>query len=312
MRRTALRAVYEMALRDDRVCFIGSDLGAGVMDDFLEAMPERIFREGISEQHSIGMAGGLGLEGKIVYVNTLATFLTRRCFEQLLLDLALYKARVRLIGSGGGLVYAPLGPTHVTTDDIGILRMIPGMGILAPCDAQEMAQLMPLTLDWDGPLYIRLAKGGDAVVSRTDVPYAIGRAIAYGVEGGDVLLISTGITLQICLDAVTVMRESGLRAGILHMPTVKPLDSAAVLAAVPRYTAVIPVEEHCTSGGLGSAVCEVLAEAGLQRFPAFKRLGAPDRFVEHYGSQNEHLALWGVSAENIARTAQELVRNSAP
>ena len=120
MRKTALRAVTEMARRDPRVCFIGSDLGAGVMDDFRADMPDRLFREGVSEQHVIGMAGGLALEGKIVYVNTLATFLTRRCYEQLMLDLALYRAKVRLIGSGGGLVYAPLGPTHVTTEDMGL------------------------------------------------------------------------------------------------------------------------------------------------------------------------------------------------
>jgi transketolase len=300
-----MRAVYEMAQRDLRVCFIGSDLGVGVMDDFGQIMPERLFREGISEQHIIGMAGGLALEGKIVYVNTLATFITRRCFEQIMLDLALYKAKVRLIGSGGGLVYAPLGPTHVTTDDIGILRMIPNLGIIAPCDAEEMRRIMPLTLDWDGPLYIRLSKGGDKVVSREEAPLAIGRAIPF--EGGkDALLMCTGIGLQVCLEAAAILRKGGTGVSVLHFPTIKPLDIATILACVPDYGVVVTVEEHSVIGGLGSAVAEVLAEADLSRFPRFRRIGFPDAFVEHYGSQEEHLALWGLTPEAVARTIAQL------
>ena len=305
MRRTAMRSVVEMARKDARVCFIGSDLGAGVMDDFKAEMPERLFREGVSEQHIIGMAGGLALEGCIVYINTLATFLTRRCLEQLILDLALYKAKVRLIGSGGGLVYAPLGPTHVTTDDFGLLRMIPNMAIIAACDAPEMGRIMPATLDWDGPIYIRLAKGGDAVVSHEDVPFVIGKAMPYA-DGDDVLLICTGIGLQVCLGAAELLKHAGISAGILHMPTVKPLDTEAILSRVPNYHTVLTVEEHCVIGGLGSAVAEILAEADLARFPKFKRIGFPDAFVQNYGGQNEHLALWGITPEDVAATAKKL------
>ena len=129
-------------------------------------MPERFFMEGVSEANIVGMAAGLALEGKIVYINTIATFLTRRCFEQIVLDLCLHNANVRLIGNGGGMVYAPLGPTHVAIDDIAILRAMPHMTILAPADADEMRRLMPQTLDVDGPIYIRLGKGGDPIVSR--------------------------------------------------------------------------------------------------------------------------------------------------
>ena len=305
MRRTAMREVLALARRDPRVCFIGSDLGGGVMDDFRAEMPERLFREGISEQHVIGMAGGLALEGRVVYINTLATFITRRCLEQLVLDLALYRAKVRLIGSGGGLVYAPLGPTHVTTDDIGLLRMIPNMAVIAACDAPEMARLMPLTLDWDGPVYIRLAKGGDAVVSRSDAPCAIGRAVPYA-EGSDVLLISTGIGVQICLGAAEILERAGVSTGVLHVHTVKPLDAEAVLVRAARCRVVLTVEEHCVIGGLGSAVAEVLAEADLERFPRFRRIGFPDAFVEHYGSQNEHLAKWGMTPQALADHARTL------
>ena len=135
MRQTCLNMVYELAKADERVFFIGSDLGVGTLNQFKKEIPDRFFMEGVSEANLIGMATGLALEGKIVYVNTLATFLTRRCFEQIVLDACLHHANVRLIGNGGGMVYAPLGPTHLAIEDMAILRAVPNMTIVAPADA---------------------------------------------------------------------------------------------------------------------------------------------------------------------------------
>ena len=171
MRQMCLNMVYDLAKEDDRVFFIGSELGVGTLDRFKEEMPDRFFMEGVTEANMIGMATGLALEGKITYVNTIATFLTRRCFEQIVLDACLHEANVRLIGNGGGLVYAPLGPTHMAIEDIAILRSIPNMTIVAPADADEMARLMPLTLDHKGPMYIRLAKGYDPIVTNDNQPF---------------------------------------------------------------------------------------------------------------------------------------------
>ena len=137
MRKTSLESIYKLAKVDERVLFIGSDLGAGVLENMRQDMPDRWFMEGISEQHIIGMAAGLALEGFIPYVNTIATFLTRRCFEQIVIDLSLHSLPVRLIGNGGGVVYAPLGPTHQAIEDIAIMRVIPNMTVVAPCDADE-------------------------------------------------------------------------------------------------------------------------------------------------------------------------------
>src|SRR5437773_5061026 len=144
--------VYELAKKDERIVFIGSDLGIGTLDNFRTDMPDRFFMEGVSEANVVGMAAGMALEGRIVYVNTIATFLTRRCFEQVVLDLGLHNVNVRLIANGGGVVYAPLGPTHLAIDDIAILRAVPNMTIVAPCDAEEMKRLMPLTVDHQGPM----------------------------------------------------------------------------------------------------------------------------------------------------------------
>src|SRR2546423_13338820 len=195
MRKTSLDMVYELARADKRIFFVGSDLGIGTLKQFKAEMPERFLMEGVSEASVVGMAAGLALEGKIVYVNTIATFLTRRCFEQVVLDLCLHNVNVRLIANGGGVVYAPLGPTHLAIEDLAILRSIPNMTIVAPCDAEEMKRLMPLTVDHAGPMYIRLGKGGDPIVSSPAHPFAIGRAITM-TTGDDVLMVTTGITLK--------------------------------------------------------------------------------------------------------------------
>src|SRR5437762_18872 len=209
MRKTCLDMVYELAKKDQRIFFIGSDLGVGTLKKFKAEMPERFLMEGVSEANVVGMAAGLALEGKIVYVNTIATFLTRRCFEQVVLDLCLHNANVRMIANGGGVVYAPLGPTHLAIEDMAILRSIPNMTIVAPCDADEMRRVMPLTVEHNGPMYIRLGKGGDPIVSTDAVPFQVGRAIPMAL-GDDALLVSTGITLKIALDAAASLERDGI------------------------------------------------------------------------------------------------------
>jgi len=160
MRATALKMVHELARQDPRVVFIGSDLGAGTMAEMAEQFPERTFMEGISEANIVGMAAGMAMEGYIPYLNTIAPFFTRRAFEQIAVDLCLQNLPVRLIASGGGLVYAPLGPTHMAIEDIAVMRALPNMTVVAVSDAEEMRRLMAASLAWPGPLYIRVAKGG--------------------------------------------------------------------------------------------------------------------------------------------------------
>ncbi len=306
MRKTSLDAVYELAKRDKRVVFIGSDLGIGTLKQFKAEMPERFFMEGVSEAHLVTMAAGLALEGKVVYINTIATFLTRRCYEQVCLDLSLHHTNVRLIGSGGGVVYAPLGPTHQAIEDIAIFRTLPGMTIVAPCDAEEMKRLMPQTLDWDGPMYIRLGKGGDAVVSRPELGFQIGKALLVR-EGSDALIVTTGITLQPALAAAAQLEQSGISAGVLHMHTVKPFDTEALLAQAARVPAILSIEEHTIIGGLGSAVAETLAEANFSTPKRFKRIGIPDVFPDKYGSQATLLARYGITAEGAVAEVRKLL-----
>ncbi|MEW5772156.1 MAG: transketolase C-terminal domain-containing protein [Thermodesulfobacteriota bacterium] len=305
MRKTCLDCIHDLARTDPRIFFVGSDLGAGTLGKFREEMPDRFFMEGISEQHVVGMAAGLALEGKIPYVNTIATFLTRRCLDQVALDLCLQKAKVRLVANGGGLVYAPLGPTHQALEDIALMRALPGMAVLVPADARELAALMPQTVDWPGPLYIRLAKGYDPVVTPEGHAPQIGRAWLER-PGRDALVACTGTCLGQAREAADLLAREGRQVAVLHLPTVKPFDLEAFLDAAAPVPVVVSIEEHSVIGGLGSAVAEALAEACFPAAKRFKRLGIPDVFPHNYGSQNQLKDLYGISSANLAAALREL------
>lgn len=306
MRKTCLDQVYELAKKDERIFFIGSDLGAGTLKKFKDEMPDRFFMEGVSEAHVIGMASGLALEGKIVYVNTISTFLIRRCYEQIVLDACLHNLNVRLIGNGGGLVYAPLGPTHLAIEDIAIMRAVPNMTIVAPADATEMKRFMPQTIEYQGPIYIRLGKGGDPIVTPQDKPFKIGKAILVK-EGGDVLIVTTGITLKLALDAAETLIQEGINATVLHVPTIKPIDKEVILEHAAKVSAMVTVEEGVISGGLGGAVAEILAEANFNTPKRFKRIGIPDVFPEKYGSQDSLMRYYNISSEAIVHNVKQLL-----
>lgn len=311
MRQACLNTIHEMARADGRVIFIGSDIARGTLEGFRQEMPERFFMEGVSEAHIVGMMAGLAMNGRIPYLNTIASFITRRCYEQIALDACLHRFNLRLIGSGGGLVYGPLGPTHLATEDLAILRALPGMAVVAVADAEEMKHLMRATLTWEGPVYIRLAKGGDPVVTASNPPFAIGRAVPMR-PGTDALLVTTGVLLKPALDAAAGLEARGISAGVLHVHTVKPLDTATLLQCMASVRVVVTAEEHSIIGGLGSAVAEVLAEAGLSPVRRFARLGIPDVFPDHYGSQAELMELYGITRQAMEERVVRLLEASSP
>ena len=306
MRRTALSCIHELATRDERVVFIGSDITKRDVEAFAEEFPNRFFMEGIYEQHLVGMAAGLALSGKIPFVNTIATFLTRRCFEQILVDLCIHNLPVRLIGSGGGVVYAPLGSTHIAIEDIAILRAIPNMTIISPSDAEEMKRLMPHTLDWPNPIYIRLAKGGDPILASKNNAFEIGKAITV-IEGDKIVFISTGTTTYIAKQAADILAKDGIDVGVVHVHTIKPLDKEMILNTIAEAQIVLTIEEHRITGGLGSALSELIAEEHEGKAIKFKRIGFPDVFTEELGSQNEIMDKYGITVENILKITKELL-----
>lgn len=304
MRKTCLNEVYTLAQKDKRVVFVGSDLGHGTLDNFKRDFSDRFFMEGVSEQHIIGMLAGLALSGKIPYFNTIAIFTYRRCLEQVILDLCLPKLPVRLIGSGGGIVYTPLGPTHLAVDDMAVLRTIPNITIVAPADATEMERLMPQTLDWPGPIYIRLAKGGDPIVTDPHKRFRIGKAIVMK-QGRDIGFFTTGITLGLALEAAAILEHKGIGVSIVHVHTIKPLDVKTIRSVVGDVRVVVSLEEGTIIGGLGSAVAEVMVESRLAK--PMKRLGLPDVFTEKYGKQLDQMAYYGLNTRSVVRSVKKLL-----
>jgi transketolase len=309
MRATCQNMVYELAKQDGRIIFIGSDLSPGLLSGMKRDMPDRYFMEGVTEANVIGMAAGLAMEGYVPYVNTIATFITRRCYEQVAVDLCLHRLPVRLIGNGGGLVYAPLGPTHLAIDDIAIMRALPNMTVVAVCDAQEMKRFMRESADWPLPIYIRLAKGGDPVVSRDEHGFRIGKAIVMRRANSPrpVVLMATGVMTTNCLAAADRLAEIGVDVSVIHFHTVKPLDEATVLDHASGARAVVTVEEGTMIGGFGSAVTDLLVSKTANDLPKVIRLGLPDEFPHHYGGQNDLWEHYGLLPHQIAATVESAV-----
>lgn len=293
MRKKSLDCIYELAKQDPRVVYIGSDVGAETLEQFRQEMPDRFFMEGISEAHIIGMAAGLAKAGYIPYVNTIATFLTRRCYEQITIDVCLQNLPVKLIANGGGLVYAPLGPTHMAVDDIGLMRLLPNMNIIAPCDANEMENWMMQTTAISGPVYVRVAKGDEPTISLNKNNL--------WKKPGEALIITTGVMPHQALKAIDLLEEQGISCGLLHLPIVKPIDRDLILTHIKSVSLVITLEEHLKAGGLGSSVLEIVSDLHYINTPKMLRLGLPDHFVELYGSQQELFQHYGLDAKGISQ-----------
>ena len=264
--------------------------------------------EGISEANIIGMAAGMAWTASSRQHD--ATY-HPPLLRQVAIDLCLHDLPVRLIGNGGGYVYAPLGPTHQAIEDIAIMRALPHMTVTAACDAEEMSRLMEATLDWPHPVYIRLGKGGDPVISDAARGFAIGKAIdmieeAHGAS--DVLLVTTGVATTQALQAAEGLAAEDPLPASARSPSAIDVEAIAAAAASTQLKA--RGEEHSVVGGLGSAVLELLSDALSGRLPPVKRLGIPDRFSAHYGSQAQLMKDCNIDADGIAAAARSALKAS--
>ena len=307
MRKECLDSVFRLAKKNKKIVFIGSDLGAGVLNDFKKKIPERFFMEGISEQHIIGMAAGMAKEGFIPYVNTIATFITRRCFEQIAIDLCLHNLPVRLIGNGGGVVYAPLGPTHQAIEDIAIMRLLPNMSVFAVSDKVEMKKLMDASVNWPYPMYIRLGRGGDEIISKKQ-KFQIGKNITY-FKPKKITIVSTGVTTQECIKVIKSLKKRGIECGLIHVHTIKPFDKKKFIKDISQSKYIFTVEEHLSNGGLGGIVSEVISENEFNINKQIVRIGIEDKFVNRYGSQQELFSYLKIDAKNIEKTILKKISN---
>lgn len=305
MRTAFIKTLIELAREDKRIWLLVGDLGYSVVEPFAQEFPDRFINVGVAEQNMTGIATGLALCDKIVFTYSIANFPTLRCLEQIRNDVCYHNANVKIVAVGGGLAYGALGVTHHGTEDLAIMRALPNMTVIAPGDPVEAALATRVIAERAGPCYLRLGKAGEPIVHREPPNLQTGRAITVR-EGSDVTLIATGGVLYNTVQAGELLAQQGIQARVLSMPTLKPLDTEAVLAAARETGAIITIEEHSIIGGLGSAVGEVLAESGNSHI-SFKRLGIKDAFCSHVGSQEYLRRTYGLAIEDIVMAAKPLL-----
>lgn len=285
MRTAFIETLTQVARQDPNVWLVCGDLGFGVLDKFAAEFPKRFLNAGVAEQNMMGLAAGLALSGKTVFVYSIANFPTMRCLEQIRNDVCYHQANVKVVAVGGGYTYATHGYTHFGLEDLAVLRALPGITIAAPGDPIEADLITRALAAQPGPAYLRLGKAGEPKI-HTAPPqgFALGRAILTR-PGTQLTLITTGGMLKLAVDTADTLAKAGLSIRVLSVPTLKPLDSEAILTAARETGAIITMEEHSITGGLGSAVAEVLAESPPPKGVRFKRFGVADRISHLVGSQ---------------------------
>jgi transketolase len=283
MRTAFIESLLEVAERDPRVWLLTADLGYSVLERFAGRFPDRYVNVGVAEQNLIGVAAGLARCGKVPFVYSIANFPTLRCYEQIRNDVCYHKGDVKVVAVGGGLAYGAQGYTHHGVEDLAVMRALPGMTVVAPADPVEARLATRALADCPGPCYLRLGKANEAVVHTTEPAFELGRACLVR-QGCDLTLLSTGSMLKEAVAVADRLEGEGLTVRVLSLHTLKPLDEDAILAAARETPALITVEEHSVTGGLGSAVADVLAGSGL-RMPRFRKFGLPDEVSHAVGSQ---------------------------
>lgn len=297
-----VETLVELGRDDPRVVAVVNDsVGSSKLGPFGAEFPERLVNVGIAEQDMVGVGAGLANGGKIPFVSAAACFLTARAMEQVKVDAAYSQHHVVLVGQSPGMAYGELGPTHHSIEDLGWLRTIPGLTVIVPADPEETRQAIRWAHGHDGPVFVRVSRMGVPDVNPEGYEFRPGRAVQLR-EGTDVTIVATGTVVGRALDAATLLAGQGVDARVLSMPTIKPLDTGAVLAAARETGAIVTVEEALTTG-LGGAVAEVV----VQGHPVPVRfVGVPDTFAPT-GSAEWLLDHFGINPAGIAAAAAHAV-----
>ena len=301
---TVTNEILQMIEEDPRVCYINSDSTVNRVAAAMKKHPDRVLDPGIQEMNMVTIAAGLAKEGFIPFVQTFGPFLCVRALDQIHNDVCYNDFPVRLIGTHAGLS-SGYGPTHNTIVEFGIMNALPNMTMVAPCDANQAKKLLRKSLDYKGPIYIRIPRGEEPAVYMEDYDYdyQIGKAIELS-EGKDLTIIATGMAVYNSVQAARKLEELGLDVGVIDMHTIKPIDKEAIIKAAKATGNILTVEDHNILGGLGSIVADVLMEAGV---PArLKKLGVPDCFAEP-GYPEELYPYYGLDIDGIVKSAKEFL-----
>ncbi|HWJ53484.1 MAG TPA: transketolase C-terminal domain-containing protein [Propionibacteriaceae bacterium] len=294
--------LVELGDRDRRTVVVDGDLANSTKaDKFAKAHPDRFFQMGIAEQNLIGAAAGLASVGYVPWTSTFTVFLTHRAADPIRMLVAQSNANVKIAASYAGLLIGAVGKTHLDVQDLAIMRAMPGIAVLAPADEVELVAMMDWAQDHNGPVYLRLVRDAVPPVFDSGYTYVPG-AVHQLREGGDVALVSTGAQTARVLEAADQLGDAGIAAAVVHVPSIKPLDTERLVELVGGAPLVVTVEDHSVHGGLGGLVAEVLTSAGSS--PPIDRIGLDDSWGESAGN-DFLLEKHGLSAARITERVQQ-------
>ncbi|MGH9858291.1 MAG: transketolase family protein [Acidobacteriota bacterium] len=303
MKKGYSRGLVEAGKKNEAVVAASSDVaGSTGADAFAKEFPDRFVEVGVAEQNLVTMASGLAAMGKMPFVSAYGAFSPGRNWEQIRTTIALNDRPVKVIATHVGISDAPDGATHQVLEDIALMRSMPNMIVIAPCDSVEAAKVIMELATLPKPAYVRIARDDTPIITTDKTPFQIGKAYVYD-EGKDVTIVSTGRMTYHALLAAEKLYKDGIDAEVIHCPTIKPLDAATILSSVKKTGAVITAEEAQVNGGLGGAVAELLAE----NHPVpMRRIGVKDRFGES-GAPDDLFNLLGLTHKHIMFAAHEVM-----
>lgn len=297
MRKAMARTLIELASKNKDLYVITADVGFKVFKEFREKFPSQFINVGIAEANMIGMAAGLSLCNKDVYVYSVATFATMRCFEQIRIDICYQNLPVKIIGGGAGLVYGTAGATHQAIEDISLMNSLPNMTVIAPGDPVEVEHTIKESVNLKGPCYIRLAKNHEKIVHESNVNFKVGKAIEV-YKGKTIVIATTGNMLNTAIDVRNILLEQNIKCGVVSFHTIKPIDSDFLKKLSEDYETIITIEEHILKCGLGSVIANEIIDNNLSI--TLKKFGILDEYSPFSGEQNYLREYYGLLPNQIA------------
>lgn len=308
MRDAFIRRLTLLAERDPRVLLVSGDLGFGVLNDFRERFPGRFLNAGVAEQNMTGIATGLALEGRVVFTYSIGNFSTLRCLEQIRNDASYHDADVKVVSVGGGFSYGALGISHHATEDVAVLRAMPGLTVLTPGTRWEAEEATQAVAEARGTCYLRLDKSFGDEPSAGGDPFHLGRARLFR-QGDAATIVAMGGVLGEALRSADALAARGICCRVLSMASMKPFDAAAVLSACRETGGLVTVEEHVLEGGLGSAVAEACLDHGVWPRRSV-RVGLRGGFSSIVGSQEYLRHRYGIDKDAIEAAVLEIVQGA--
>jgi len=308
MRNAFADEITKLGVENEHLVLLSGDIGNRLFDRFKEQCTGRFYNCGVAEANMVGVSAGLAMSNLRPVVYTITPFITTRVMEQIRIDLCYHDLPVVIVGTGSGLSYASLGPTHHSCEDMAMLRTLAGMSVLAPGDPIEVRSCIRTALQHDGPVYIRIGKKGEQVIHKDNPDIKIGESITIR-NGNDICLLAVGVLLPMAIEIAEVLAGKGISARVVSVISIKPLDNSLLDEIFSRYSHIVTIEEHGLIGGFGSAVAEWLVDSE-PKTARLVRFGVDDAFIHESGETDYIRESQGLSVGNICKVISHYLDSS--